>query len=141
MADPISLSSGLVTLVSFALQSGVLLYKAVDSFRSHNRKVRELREELEALNGVLEALHETVNDNAELDLPALKLPLLRCGKACKDFEEKIIKCTSRSNESRTSFRDWAKLSYLGEDITEFRNMLAGYKATINIALADANLLV
>ena len=139
MADPISLTSGLVALVTFALQSGLVLYKTVDSYRSHPRTVRELREELEALNAVLQSLLETVANDAEIDLPALKLPLVRCGKACKEFEEKIAKSTLRSNGPKTSFRDWAKLTYMGDGITEFRNMLAGYKSTINIALADANL--
>lgn len=32
--------------------------------------------------------------------------------------------------SRTSFRDWAKLRYMGDDIDGFRRLLAGYKLTI-----------
>lgn len=139
MADPISLSSGLVALVTFALQSSLALYNTVDSFRNHQRTARELREELEALNVVLQSLLETVTNDEKFDIPALRLPLERCGMACKGFEEKIARCTPRSNRSRTSFRDWMKLTYMGGDITEFRNMLAGYKSTINIALAAANL--
>jgi hypothetical protein len=74
-----------------------------------------------------------------VDLSALELPLLRCGNACKEFEQEIIKCSSRSGGSRTSFRDWAKLRYMGDNIDGFRQLLAGYKSTINIALADTNL--
>ncbi|KAL2128248.1 hypothetical protein VTI74DRAFT_9451 [Chaetomium olivicolor] len=139
MADPISLSSGLVTLVAFALKSSTLLYNTVKSYRSHPKNVRELKDELEALAAVLRALSETVEQNKNTDFTALKLPLLRCGNACKEFDEVIAKCSSRSDGSRTSFRDWAKLKYMGEGIDEFRRMLAGYKSTINIALADANL--
>lgn len=40
---------------------------------------------------------------------------------------------------RTNFRDWARLKYIGVDIDGFRRLLAGYKATINIALTDVNL--
>ncbi|KAH8751160.1 hypothetical protein BGZ57DRAFT_775119, partial [Hyaloscypha finlandica] len=41
--------------------------------------------------------------------------------------------------NRTSFRDWAKLRYMGDNIDGFRQLLAGYKSTIIIALTDANL--
>src|SRR6266516_1731971 len=56
MADPLSTASGLLTLVVFAFQSSQLLYQAVASFQSNHRIIRELREELEALDGVLESL-------------------------------------------------------------------------------------
>ena len=138
MADPLSTASGLLTLVVFAFQSGQSLYKAVASFQSNQRIVRELREELEALDGVLGSLRETVT-GADADLTALRLPLLRCGKACRDFEAVIVKCTAHSGGPRTSFRDWAKLKYMGDDIVGFKNMLAGYKSTIIVALGDANM--
>jgi hypothetical protein len=138
MADPLSTASGLLTLVVFAFQSSQSLYKAVASFQSNQRIVRELREELEALDEVLGSLRETVTD-ADADLTALRLPLIRCGKACTDFEAVIVKCTAHSRGPRTSFRDWAKLKYMGDDIIGFKNMLAGYKSTIIVALGDANM--
>ncbi|KAH6842469.1 hypothetical protein B0I37DRAFT_381990 [Chaetomium sp. MPI-CAGE-AT-0009] len=139
MAEPISLASGLVALVAFALQSSTLLYDTVKSYRSHPKNVRDLNEELEALSVVLRALSETVEQNKGIDFTALEVPLFRCGNACKEFEDAIAKCSARSGGSRTSFRDWAKLRYMGDGIDEFRRMLAGYKSTINIALANANL--
>jgi hypothetical protein len=140
MADPISVGSGVLTLVGFALQSSITLYQTIQSFRSSKKTVRELKEELETLTGVLQSLHE-VADKSQADFVALKLPLHRCGSACKDFEDVLAKCSQHSTGGRTSFRDWAKLSYMGEDITAFKNMLAGYKSIIIIALGDANLQV
>jgi hypothetical protein len=138
MADPISTASGILTLVVFAFKSSKLLYDAVSSFQSNQRTVRELREELEALDGVLESLQDTAT-KTDADLTTLELPLLRCGKACKDFEAVITKCTARSGGPRTSFRDWAKLKYMGDDMAGFKNMLAGYKSTIIIALGNTNM--
>lgn len=138
MAEPIGLASGLLRLVVFAFQSGNTLYRVVESFQNNQRTIRDLREELEALNKVLQSLYETTA-NADADLTALKLPLLQCGKACKEFEAVIIKSTAHSGGPRTSFRDWAKLNYIGDDIVGFKHMLAGYKSTIIIALSDANL--
>jgi hypothetical protein len=138
MADPISLASGLLTLVVFALESSQTLYQVVQSFQSNQRIVRELRQELEALDGVLESLRETVT-NSDAGFTALELPLRQCGKACSEFKAIIVKCTAHSGGTRTSFRDWAKLKYMGDDIDGFKNMLAGYKSTIAIALGDANM--
>ena len=138
MADPVSAASGLLTLVVFALDSGKALYQLVQSFQNNQRIVRELRQELEALNGVLQSLHEAVT-TSDADFVALKLPLHQCGKACGEFTEMIGKCTAHSGGTRTSIRDWAKLKYMGDDINGFKNMLAGYKSTIIIALGDANM--
>jgi hypothetical protein len=135
MAQPVS---AMLDIVLFARDSTKLLYQAVESFRSHQRSIRQLKEELEALDIILKSLHDVVT-NSDIDFTALRLPLLQCGKACKGFETIIVKCTSHSGGPRTSFRDWAKLKYMGEDIMGFKTMLAGYKSTVAIALGDANL--
>jgi hypothetical protein len=140
MVEPIGLASGLLALATFAFQCSITLYKTVESFQFHPKRVRDLKDELEALSGVLRSLTETVvSATTDVDLSALDLPLLRCGNSCKEFEQEIMKCSSRSGGGRTSFRDWAKLRYMGDDIDGFRQLLAGYKSTIIIALTDANL--
>ncbi|KAE8138871.1 hypothetical protein BDV38DRAFT_291896 [Aspergillus pseudotamarii] len=136
MAEPLSLASSLLALAGFAFQTTKSLYQVIESFRSSKRAIRELRFEVESLTQALASLEKASAEN-EAELRALKLPLLRCGKTCKEFEEVIIKCTSHSREQRTSFRDWAKLQYMGGDIADLRTTLAGYKATINIALGGA----
>jgi Fungal N-terminal domain of STAND proteins len=139
MAEAIGLASGLLALATFAFQSSITLFQTVQSFQSHLTRVRNLLEELEALSGVLRSLTETVRATSDMDLSALNLPLLRCGKACKEFEQEILKYSSRSSGNRTSFRDWAKLRYMGDNIDGFKQTLAGYKSTIVIALTDASL--
>lgn len=140
MADPLSITSGVLTLVVVALKSSKLLYETVRSFQSNSRSVRELKEELESLGIVLESLQESLK-NPDIDLHALERPLTRCSKACHDFQELIETNTKRSGGPKSSFRDWAKLKYLGEDIVGFKNMLAAYKSTITIALGDINMYV
>ncbi|KAF3399813.1 hypothetical protein F1880_008287 [Penicillium rolfsii] len=139
MAEPVGLASGLLTLATFAFQSSVSLYETVNSFRSHPKRVRDLLGELEALSDVLAPLVDLIKSNSDADLPVLDLPLLRCGNICKEFQQELLRCVSRSNSNRTSFRDWARMTYMGDDIDDFRNLLAGYKVTINIALTDATL--
>ncbi|KAL4893405.1 hypothetical protein BDV59DRAFT_193222 [Aspergillus ambiguus] len=139
MGEPISLASGLLTLATFAFQSSVTLYDTIKSFHFHLKRVCDLLEELEALSEVLGPLTEIVDTETDSDLAALRLPLLRCGNACKYFEKELLKFSPRSSDRRTSFRDWARLRYMGDDIDGFRRLVAGYKLTINVALTDANL--
>ncbi|CRG91261.1 hypothetical protein PISL3812_08309 [Talaromyces islandicus] len=139
MAEPIGVASGLLTLAAFAFQSSVTLCETIKSFTSHPKRVRDLLEEIQALIEVLGPLNDRINATTEAGLSALNLPLKRCGDACKDFEKQILKCVSRSGDNRTSFRDWARLRYMSDDIDGFRRLLAGYKLTINVALTDASL--
>ena len=92
------------------------MYNTIQSYHSHPKNVRDLKEELEALAVVLRALSEMVEQKKnppQKSLTALELPLFRCGNACKEFDEVIAKCSSRSGGSGTSFRDWAKLKDIG----------------------------
>lgn len=138
MAEPVGLASELFTVATFAFKSSSTLFQTVQSFKNHPTRVRDLKEELEALTTVLGSLTETVGASTDIDLSALNLPLQRCGNACQEFEQEIIKCSSRSG-GRTSFRDWGKLRYMGDNMDGFRQLLSGYKSTIIIALTDANL--
>lgn len=96
-------------------------------------------EELNVLAEVLNWLTDTVNAIPDTDFSTLKIPLLRRGNACKDFEKEVLSCSSRSSGGRKSFRDGAKTKYMGEDIDGFRRSLAAYKLTIHIALTDIHL--
>lgn len=138
MAEIIGISSGLLTLVAFALQSSRLLCRTVKDFRSSQRTIRELVEQLEALEIVLESLNDAVT-NTSVDLSSLKLPVLRCGKACEELKTIMDQCVAHSGKPKVSFRDWAKLKYMGDDILAFKNTVAGYKSTITIALCDINM--
>ncbi|KAJ8113657.1 hypothetical protein OPT61_g4265 [Boeremia exigua] len=139
MSDPISVASGVLALVLFAHKSCVTLYTTIQSFKTHPKRVRDLIQELEALIGVLESLSDTMRSHTDVKPPALDLPLQRCGKSCEEFLQELQKCYSRSGNDRQSFRDWAKLKYMGENIDDFRDSLAAYKSTINIALTDMQL--
>ena len=140
MGDPLSIASGVLALSAFAFKSSVSLYQSVKSFQSNKKEIRELKGELESLSNIMQSLQQLASKDED-QFKTLSLPLLRCGQACKDFEEVIANCTKHSSESKTSFRDWAKLQYLGSDIVGFKDMLAGYKATISIAIGDINLYV
>ncbi|WPH00600.1 Hypothetical protein R9X50_00343000 [Acrodontium crateriforme] len=139
MAEIIGVTSGIVALVSFGMSASITLHNTIQSIRNHTKNVRELRNELEALRDVLQHLKTSVDADISADVTVLELPLYRCGTACNEFNALVLKCTGNSTETRSSFRDWAKLQYMGNDINGFKNALAGYKSTIQIALGGINL--
>jgi hypothetical protein len=141
MGDPLSVASGLIAVVTATLQSSKILYETIQSFRNHRAAVLDLVRELKDLELVLRPLQDHVRTNETAFLP-LKVPLIQCRQACEDFQILIENNSRRTRaEARTSLRDWAKLMYMNGDIVSFKELLAGYKGTITIALADANLLV
>lgn len=140
MAEAIGVASAIITFVTVALEATILLSQTVNSFQSREKSIRELREVLKDLQEVLQTLHELI-DNLDIDLTVLERPLKRCASACTDFNTLVNKCTLNSSEERFSKRDWLKIRYMGKDISGFKDMLAGYKSTITIALAYANLYV
>jgi hypothetical protein len=138
VAGPIGLESSLTELTTRAFQSTIKLYRVVQGFQNRPKPVRDLEEELEALCTAQEALAETVRATDDVDFSTLKLLLLRCSEACEEFRKEITKWSSRVRD-RQSFRDRTKLRYMGNDMDDFRQLLAAYKSTIIIALTDANL--
>lgn len=141
MAEAVGLASGVLSFALLAFKSSIALYNTIQGIRTQPKRVRDLANELSAVSEVLHSLTETIGNAPGDDLSALELPLRRCDEACKEFEQELLRCSSRSGGDRASFRDWAKLQYMGDGIDEFTQLLAGYKSTINIALADAQLYV
>lgn len=139
MADCLGIASSIASLAVFAYKSSNALYTTIRDFQSQDKNARALKNELADLRGVLQSLAETVDNNDDINFDALKLPLLRCGKTCEEYGDLIARCTKHSSLSRPSLRDWVNQQYLEGDITDIREMLAGYKSTISVALATANM--
>lgn len=136
--DPLSVTASVVTLAATVFQLSKSLHDTVSSFQSNSKVIRELKQEVNDLEEVLQVLRE-VGTEYEPQLASLKQPLCHCGKVCKEFDDILLDCAKHSNGPRTSFRDWARVQYMGGDIAKFKDVLAGYKATISIALAGATL--
>jgi hypothetical protein len=131
MASPISAESSAHDLTTYAFDSSVSLLKTIESFESDDREPRELSDELEPLSDVLYRFKEE-NCMDEDEFNDLRMPLLRCGKACRHFEDIILQQANRSRGPRISFQSWEELRYMNDDIVKFKYMIAGYKATIEI---------
>ena len=134
--DPISLLAGFIAIVTAALQSSHSLYEEIKSFKGYPPKVQRLIEELFALGNLLTALKAVLETAQSVDdeLISLGFSIKRCGNACQDVKEVLLKCTAHSNQAKASFRDWVKFKYMDGDINDFRDTISVYKSTISIAL-------
>lgn len=139
MTQSIDLASKLLILTTFVFESSISLYEMIRSFQSHQQRVCNLVNKLSALSAILNSLTEIIHVIFNIDFSALEVSLLRCDNACKDFEKKLLKCSSWSTNTHTSFRDWIKLRYMREDIDDFRWSLIEYKLIISIAFTNAHL--
>ena len=139
MADPLSATSALVGLVAFSCQASKALHDTIKSFRQHPKYVRDLKDELNALEGVLLLLEQSLTTSGAADYYALEYPLRCCGHACEEFQQALQKCRTRDHADGSSFRGWLKIRWIGSDIHGFKHTLAGYKSTIAIAMAGVNL--
>jgi hypothetical protein len=125
MAESVSLSSDLQNLATGARQTCTWVLRTIKDVKDID--LEEFRKELEALVTTLNSL-----TTSSTDLSALRLSLQGCRTACDDFGQQIEKCLSPASGSSMAIPD----AYLG-----FRQLLAAYKATFDIALERPNLLV
>ncbi|KXJ85004.1 hypothetical protein Micbo1qcDRAFT_128717 [Microdochium bolleyi] len=138
MMDPLSVSAGVIAVVTATLQTSRALYRALRDIQDRPRTIRQLTEELRGLEEVLTSL-ENLARSDEAAVKPLTLPLTQCWKACASFQDLLVDSVKHTKGSKLSFRDWARLQYMGNDVAEFTSMIASYKSTMCIALADANL--
>ncbi|KAH8648708.1 hypothetical protein BX600DRAFT_475659 [Xylariales sp. PMI_506] len=135
MAEEIVTVPGVVAVAVSALNSSTALSNVIKEYSYHPKRIRDLLEELDALGHTLRQITQTAITTTSIDLSVIRLPLLKCDEACKAFETDIKKWMSRTDGDRITFRGWAKLNYVRDDIDRFKEMLAGYKATFSICLA------
>ncbi|TLS20688.1 uncharacterized protein PpBr36_11030 [Pyricularia pennisetigena] len=135
----LGVATGILTLATFAFNSGGKLYKTIQEFRSYLPQVDQLLAELSGLNSVLKDLSETSDLHLEVDLTALELTLNQCKQSCEAAEVELRTFCSRSSASRTSLRDWTRLKFSGDGIEGFRQQLLRYTSTVSVALSFANL--
>lgn len=136
MAERASVMPAFQTSTTAALASAESLDAFLNGVQSRKLVIRELREEVKALCAVLQYLYGAVEmPNADLpnvEIPKNEINLLRqCGIVCQGFE-RVVKDTIPDTCQPMIFNDWGQVNYLGGDVTQFKDMLAGYRSTLVI---------
>ncbi|KAF4786012.1 hypothetical protein HER10_EVM0012538 [Colletotrichum scovillei] len=130
MADPLSITTSVLALLTTAAQSVKLLVETVSRYKGRDRTLSRLQAELEDFLRILDALHKVVETESAM-MVLLKDPIRRCSQLCNDFEKAL---RVFSGKSKVGFRDWAKMEFMRGDINDFLDALSGYKETISIGL-------
>lgn len=132
----ISVVSALLTPI-VALAPTESLDEFLDKLPTHKQPIRELRQEVKALRAVLQSLYNVIE---MANLPNLEIPnsiatlLNQCGKVCYGFK-KVVNDAITDTSQPMRVNDWVQVNYLG--ITQFKNMLAGYRSTLVIIYLSA----
>lgn len=137
MTDQVEISPSVHERCASALESAKSLQRTVESFDASGREISGLRKELDTLNHALLSLQEAV-PGFEEEYNTLRLPLLRCAKSCKDYEDTIMPAKP-SGESGSSAKAWKKLKYMDYDISGFTHMLAMYQSMFRISQWEVKL--
>lgn len=137
MTDPLSVISASVGLGTFAFQSAKALNDLIKSFHGYPDSVKNLQTEL---HGLMMALGHVQNITCDDKVRAELDPILKaCGMTCSGLQDVINKCTSHSGGRQPNFHDWMRMKFLGGDIDEFKETLAGYKSTITIIITSISM--
>jgi chromosome segregation ATPase len=137
MANALSISASVLAIVAAAFQTTKSLNGTVNRYKGRDKTLQRLQGELEDLLNILGTLEATLNsENSVLYL--LKGPLSRCSQLCHDFEISMVEFNGKS---KPGSGDWAKMEFMRGDINDFTEVLAGYKATISVALGTVTMLV
>jgi len=75
----------LCTFIRFASGSNKALLDLLYGIENAPKAIRRLTEELSDLSRILQSLAEIISNNTEW-FSILKLPLIRCGDACREFK-------------------------------------------------------
>lgn len=138
-SEPLSNACDTMTQAALALSSTKSLTATIRNLQSHNNRTLALRRELSDLTIVLEVLVKTIATHSNTDFDLLKPLLHRCGTICDEFGELVSSAGMGTTGAERGITSWSRQEYLQRDINDFRDVLAAYKSTINITLANVNL--
>jgi Fungal N-terminal domain of STAND proteins len=150
MADPLSITAGVVGITSAALHSLKELLNSIDAIKKAPSVIANIKEDLKSVEAVLCSLDKALK--AKDLLPEALKPLIQdvqvecavtnCLRACNTFNTTLSHWMRHSSESKTFWWDQVRAGYFGEaKVQTFTRQLAACKATVSIALSTANLYV
>ncbi|KAH7371725.1 hypothetical protein BKA66DRAFT_551508 [Pyrenochaeta sp. MPI-SDFR-AT-0127] len=136
--DPFSIVVGTLTLVQVCLKSSDLLYDAINSIRTDHQEVKHLLNEIKSLVEVLKALERNVKEDTDT-YGSLDFVLEQCTHTCDNLNKAVAKAFGDSKQQFEGIKVWIRLKRHENDIEGFKKLIDSYKATLTIAVVDANL--
>lgn len=140
MTDPFSITAGAVGIAGVALQSVKALLQDVQAIRDAPTAIKDLREDLLAVEIVLEPLHAALQGSTEMlshDAGAgLGLTINNCKRACDKFRTKLKKWMKHSTGNGIHWCDRVRVGLFAEtEIELLSEQLNKCKDTVTSAVS------
>lgn len=149
MADPLSISGGVVGVVSLGLTlcQGLIAYYG--PWKSYDDEISGFTTRLECLQHSLQVLHGFISPEQELDLPSdqykkiVSLQLKSCEDACQKLEGMLDKCKSTDTSEFVKKHDWLRLKralypFKKETLVTVSQHVSGLQDNLNLSLQLLN---
>ncbi|KAK3983801.1 hypothetical protein QBC44DRAFT_278540 [Cladorrhinum sp. PSN332] len=149
MADPLSITAGILAVVEAACTSAKALYDLINGLKNAPKLIRDMNREILEVQGVLRA----VSNNLNLEDPGKQRALASifqdiglgdsidaCYKVTQDFLETIKKYTAHSNNRDFDRRDRLTVTFRKSKLSGFQKRLNASKDTVQFAMTAATLL-
>ena len=128
------LASGLLALTVATYKASKSLYKAVSSFQSQRKTIKDIQADLKSLTTVLGKVHEQIQSSHDIErFEPLRQPLNCCMTACQEMHEMLDACIIHGTDGRNSVRDWLSMRYHEKSFEDIKQQLLSYKSTLSIA--------
>ncbi|THZ74014.1 hypothetical protein D6C85_03713 [Aureobasidium pullulans] len=128
MGDPLSIASGVIGILTLALNASKKLYELSQSIQGHPREVESMRDEFKMLSSILKQLQQKSTKALSSKDELLEAPLKGCFDCCDELNKSLKGLGS------PGVRDWLRLQFRGRAIEDLKARLLSYKSYLSIAL-------
>lgn len=144
MADPLSITSGILAVVGAAYTSTKGLYDLIDGLQNAPKAIAEMKSDIGAVQGVLKALETNLREKPAALTPIFERVRIKetvgaCDDITKNFTQTIEKYTAHSKDGSFSKRDRLTVTFRKSKLDGFRTRLNAAKDTVQFAVTSANL--
>ena len=145
MADPLSIATGVVGLLGYALHGSKRMLEFIESIRNAPKDVAALSLDLRALHDVLATLagmQNEFNSNPTI-IDCLRVPLENCVDIFTDFTATLNQFVVTTRDGSMRVRTWKNIvwAFREKEISLFRDTTLAYKASLNMAVGAMTLSV
>ncbi|KAK4200376.1 hypothetical protein QBC40DRAFT_71396 [Triangularia verruculosa] len=145
MSDPLSITAGILAIVTAACASAKGLFQLVDSLRNAPKAIKDLNEHIMDVQQVLKALESTLQDQPDALVRAfervgLKESIGACRTITEDFAKTLRRYTTNSAKDGISHRRVSlTVTFRKSKIATFQARLKAAKETVQFAITSATL--
>ncbi|KAI0378909.1 hypothetical protein F5Y04DRAFT_260634 [Hypomontagnella monticulosa] len=143
MADPLSVTASLISLLGFALHGSKRLFEFIDGLRGAPSDIAALSIDLKALYEVLAVL-AGMQDELERSgsmCDCLRTSLENCVNIFEEFTTKLRSYTTTTREGKVKISMWKNITWAfkEKEIQLFRGTMTSYKASLDLAVGAITL--